>query len=98
MNALPLKEFQKGIFDHAEREYPKECCGMILGEVEQSGYSRIKIFRNVQDEYRKMDPLNFPRSSRNAYFLDPAELLMFHKEIRGQKEIIKIIYHSHIDT
>ena len=95
--SLP-KEFLEIIFRHAEKEYPKECCGLVLGPLGQSGYSRVRPCRNVYDECHQKEPEHFPRTSRNAYFIDPSELLAVQKELRLQKQEIKIIYHSHVDT
>jgi proteasome lid subunit RPN8/RPN11 len=89
----------KQIFEQAEREYPSECCGMILGPSDKpDALTRIRPLRNVQDEYHKRDPENFPRTAQTAYFMDSTGLLRIHKEARQTKEEIKIIYHSHIDT
>lgn len=83
------------IFKYAETEYPKECCGMLL---EKAGRLRILFIQNLQDQYHQQDPKNFPRTSRDAYFMDPQKLLEIHKEIRSTQEKIKIIFHSHIDS
>jgi proteasome lid subunit RPN8/RPN11 len=54
--------------------------------------------RNAQDEFHARDAKNFPRTSANAYFMDPAELLAVYKQARAKGEVIGIIYHSHIDA
>lgn len=81
----------------AEKEYPRECCGLLLGLKTSKEYSRALPCRNVQDEYHSKDPKNFPRTSKKAYFLDPKELLLLQKDARARGEEIKLIYHSHID-
>ncbi len=58
----------------------------------------IRPCRNVQNEYHDKDPENFPRTAQTAYFMEPCELLAIQKEIRGQGLMIRVIYHSHIDT
>ena len=90
--------FLNQILRQAETEYPRECCGVILGLKSQAGYSRVVAARNLQDEYHEKDPAGFPRTSRIAYFLDPLQLLKLQKEIRSSGECIKVIYHSHIDA
>src|SRR5688500_655282 len=94
-NSIP-NPFLDQIKAQAEREYPKECCGLILGTAQ--AYTRLYPCRNLQDEYHEKDPGNFPRNSRNAYFMDPAALLKLQKEMRAGNEEIRIIYHSHIDA
>ncbi|MBI3317433.1 MAG: M67 family metallopeptidase [Candidatus Omnitrophica bacterium] len=95
--ALP-ETWIKSIYTQAEAEYPKECCGMILGPKGKSGISRLRPCKNRQDDYHARDPENFPRSARAAYFIDPRELLEIQKEIRKTSEEIRIIYHSHVDA
>jgi proteasome lid subunit RPN8/RPN11 len=89
----------KPIFEQAEREYPRECCGMILGPASNPGVlTRVVPLRNVQDAYHTEDPGNFPRTAETAFFMDPKELLTIQKEARKAGEMIRVIYHSHIDT
>ena len=97
MPAIP-KTFLDSIFLQAGREYPRECCGMILGIVGKNNFSRTRAFKNAQDEYHAKDPENFPRTSSTAYFMDPGELLLLQKELRESEEEIRVIYHSHIDA
>ena len=100
MNPFPIpKNILENIFLQSEREYPGECCGMILGPANRPGVlSRLRPCRNVQDEYHDKDPQNFPRTSRTAYFIDPKELLAIQKEARHLNEEIRVIYHSHTDA
>lgn len=86
------------IKEHACRDYPKECCGLILGPLHEERLTRVRTFRNLQDEYHAKDPIAFPRTSQTAYWMDPAALLKLQKEMRSSEEEIKIIYHSHIDA
>ncbi len=84
------------IFEHALGEYPSECCGFIAGpEKEPSVLSRWIPCLNVQNEYHSRDPLQFPRTSQNAYFVEPRQLLKIQKEIRQNGEVLRVIYHSH---
>ena len=83
----------------AEKEYPKESCGMILGPGDKPGVlSTLRPCRNVQDEYHVKDTANFPRTARTGYFMEPADLFAIQKEARSRGETIRVIYHSHIDT
>lgn len=100
MNSSPVpEEFLRNIFAEAEREYPKECCGMILGPRQKKGVlSRLRPCANAQDDYHARDPQNFPRTAETAYFMEPKELLAIQKEARTHEEEIRIIYHSHVDA
>lgn len=93
------KEYLEAVCAQAETEYPRECCGMILGPREpKDAWSRLRPCRNVQDAYHGLDPENFPRTAKTAYFIEPRELLEIQKELRVRGEEIKVIYHSHIDA
>ena len=87
------------IFRQAERQYPSECCGIILGPSEMPGiFSRLRPCGNAQDREHEKDPARFSRTGGTAYFIDPADLLLVHKEARAGKETFRAIYHSHIDA
>ena len=90
--------FLESIFLHAEREAPAECCGVILGFSGEEKFSRVRPLKNAQDEYHRQDPKNFSRTSQEAYFMDPKELLALQKELRASEEEIRVIYHSHINA
>lgn len=100
MNRLKIPEaFLQKISEQAECDYPSETCGMIFAPLGQPHQLRtLRPCRNVQDEYHAKDPVTFPRTSRTAYFMDPRELLAIQKETRSAGEIVRIIYHSHIDA
>lgn len=83
---------------HAEREYPNECCGIMLGP--QSLEKRpLEVYpcRNIQDECRARDPKQFPRSAAGAYFMDPFDLVRIQKEARAKGLVFRVFFHSHVD-
>ena len=91
--------FLSKIFAQAEREYPEECCGMILGPREKpKELSTLRPCKNVQSQMHASFPEVFPREARTAYFISPAELLKIQKETRLKNEEIRVLYHSHIDA
>jgi proteasome lid subunit RPN8/RPN11 len=96
---VPIPDsFLSKILDHAEREYPRECCGMILSRNQNSfQFTRLVFCRNVQDRCHEEEPKRFPETSEKAYWVDPRQLLLLQKEMRCQGEKVSIIYHSHID-
>ncbi|MBI3312989.1 MAG: M67 family metallopeptidase [Candidatus Omnitrophica bacterium] len=98
LNKLP-KAILEIITKQAESEYPHECCGMILAR-ENSPEELVKVYpcRNAQNEYHAENLENFPRTAKEAYFIEPSELLAIQKENRRQGLIVRVIYHSHIDT
>jgi proteasome lid subunit RPN8/RPN11 len=82
------------ITDHAATEYPSECCGIITGtDLAQC----VHPCRNRQDELHAKDPGNHPRTSREAYDIDRAEMERIFAEAASRKERVLAFYHSHID-
>lgn len=84
---------------HALRAYPNECCGLMLGPSDESRFAgRLRECVNAQDAHHHRDPVDFPRTARDAYFIDPAELLDVEREMAKRGERIRVIYHSHCDA
>jgi len=96
---LIKKRLIDAIYRHALSAYPSECCGIITGKKENP-LSLENAFpcRNLQDEMHAEEPQKFPRTSKTAYFLDPKDLFNIEKVARTKGEIVRIIYHSHVDV
>jgi proteasome lid subunit RPN8/RPN11 len=103
MLRLDLKQAE-AIKQHAVREYPCECCGVLLG----SASGGEKLVRNViplpnlrRDLPRSGEllPLEDPEheSARNRYFIDPVDLLRVVKVGRSRGLEVVGYYHSHPD-
>ena len=90
---------RNSITDHAEQAYPEECCGVIFSRPDQSdSLIRVRRCTNAQDTFHAMDPAGFPRTNRNAYFVDPKDLLDIERECLTRNEQVRLIYHSHPDA
>ncbi|HUF91308.1 MAG TPA: aminotransferase class III-fold pyridoxal phosphate-dependent enzyme, partial [Candidatus Limnocylindria bacterium] len=76
---------------HAVREYPGECCGVIVVRGEER---RLVACRNIQDDRHAADPARFPRDARTAYFMDPADLARVYRLERDGFSLA-VVYHSH---
>ena len=72
-------------------EYPNECCGVILVRGEER---RHVPCRNVQDQMHARDPVTFPRTARNAYYMDPLDALRLNRLV-DEGFAVAVIYHSH---
>jgi proteasome lid subunit RPN8/RPN11 len=94
---MPNVEISSRIFEsivaQAEREFPFECCGFIIG----NGADEAHPIRNIQNEKHAADPARFPRNARTAFLMDPSEQLAVLQEIDTRKLKLKAIYHSHPD-
>jgi glutamate-1-semialdehyde 2,1-aminomutase len=76
---------------HAIREYPHECCGVIVA---RGAERRVVACRNIQDDKHAADPTRFPRDARTAYFMDPADLVRVNR-LERDGFTLAVVYHSH---
>jgi proteasome lid subunit RPN8/RPN11 len=75
----------------AEREFPFECCGFIIGDTADE----VRPIRNIQNDKHAADPATFQRDARTAYLMDTKEQLAVLHEIDRRKLNLKAVYHSH---
>jgi adenylyltransferase/sulfurtransferase len=82
--------------DQAIREYPYECCGVVLTREEPA--SRLFLpCRNQQNELHLKDKERHPRDATIAYSIHFEDL----KKIQQFLDIgydIAVLYHSHVDV
>lgn len=73
---------------HGEETYPHECCGVLLGQMDDSGRTVTSVARagNTRTD-----------SAHNRYNIDPKELVRIQREGRERGEDILGFYHSHPD-
>jgi proteasome lid subunit RPN8/RPN11 len=74
---------------HGEETYPHECCGVLLGQMDEPGtrtVTSIARARNTRTD-----------SAHNRYNIDPKELIRIQREGRERGEDIIGFYHSHPD-
>jgi [CysO sulfur-carrier protein]-S-L-cysteine hydrolase len=94
---MPTIVISRQVFDtmtaQAEREFPFECCGFIIGDVADEA----RPIRNIQNEKHAADPATFQRDARTAYLMDPKDHLAVLQEIDRRKLRLKAVYHSHPD-
>jgi proteasome lid subunit RPN8/RPN11 len=73
---------------HGEETYPHECCGVLLGRVDD--VTRVVTSLARCGNTRKDSP-------QNRYNIDPRELIRIQREGRERGEDIVGFYHSHPD-
>jgi len=73
---------------HGEETYPNECCGVLLGQMDDDQRIVASVARcgNTRSD-----------SPRNRYHIDPKELIRIQREGRERGEDIVGFYHSHPD-
>ncbi len=79
------KEHLTQITAHARREYPKECCGALVGK------------KGIHKEVREVHPSRNVRSGAYEYELDPRELLEVFRHADEERLEVLGFYHSHPD-
>ncbi|MGH7934094.1 MAG: Mov34/MPN/PAD-1 family protein [Candidatus Binataceae bacterium] len=82
------------IVAQAEREFPYECCGFIIGD---GGGEEVRPITNIQNRKHSEDPAAFTRDARTAFLMDPKEHLAVLNEIDRRKAKLLVVYHSHPD-
>ena len=75
---------------HGERDYPFECCGLVLGQLQNDGRKtviEIHPISNAREEEAK----------RNRFLIRPEELMRGEKYAREKSLDVVGFYHSHPD-
>lgn len=92
------------IHRHAARDYPAECCGVLLGRDEADLKQVVEVtplanLRHDAERAQEFVPLDDPgrESERNRYLIDPHEQLRIEKDARARGLEVLGYYHSHPD-
>ena len=103
--ALRVNEAQReAIRRHGARDYPSECCGVMLGTV--NGVCKVvgeivplKNLRKDPARARQLLPLHDPakETALNRFLLDPLDQLRVEKDARARGLEVLGYYHSHPD-
>ena len=75
---------------HGERDYPHECCGLLIGRFEESGRKTVVEtypISNAREEEAK----------RNRFLIRPEELMRGERHARERGFDVIGFYHSHPD-
>jgi proteasome lid subunit RPN8/RPN11 len=73
----------------AERAYPEECCGLLVGRVAPTG--EIEVTRVVDSPNIRQD------RAHDRFEVDPKIRLAVERSVRGTDERVVGHYHSHPD-
>lgn len=84
-------EHLAAIYRQARAEFPRECCGYLLGEGPQA---ELVACENRQDKLHALDPELHPRTSETGYDIGGRELIRLLRSIDGPLPA-SIVYHSH---
>ena len=79
------------IRSHGARDYPYECCGLLIGKFESDGSKLVMetyAISNAREEAAK----------RNRFLIQPEELLRGERYARDKSLDVVGFYHSHPDS
>jgi proteasome lid subunit RPN8/RPN11 len=82
------------IVAQAEREFPFECCGFIIGD---AATEEVRPIANIQNRKHAEDPDAFSRDARTAFLMEPKQHLAVLNEVDRRKLALRVVYHSHPD-
>lgn len=92
--ALIRRTSMDAIAAQAERAYPFECCGFIIGD---DSVEEVRPVANIQNRMHAEDPAAYPRDARTAFLMEPKEHLAVMLEVDRRKLELRAVYHSHPD-
>lgn len=78
------------IRQHGERDYPFECCGLLIGNFNGDG-------RKIVTETYPISNAREEEAKRNRFLIRPEELMRGEKYARERKLDVVGFYHSHPD-
>jgi proteasome lid subunit RPN8/RPN11 len=95
----------RNIFTHAESSYPEECCGIMLGNIDEDAKTVVEVWptkNSWNDEaYETFQGIagsdKLGASKRDRYAIAPEDMLKAQREARDRHLQIVGIYHSHPD-
>lgn len=90
----------QAIKTHAERTYPEECCGLLLGTV-QAGAKHLVEVRAIDNTWSPQaaeDLTDAPSLTKSRrYWIAPEALLATMRDARSRNLEVIGVYHSHPD-
>lgn len=96
MTIVISAEQQKMICNHAESVYPEECCGILLGRIEDISKVIVTVIPTI-NIWNKAESDQIDRSKNNRYSIDPHDILIAQKRARELHLDIIGFFHSHPD-
>jgi proteasome lid subunit RPN8/RPN11 len=79
------------IREHGKRDYPYECCGILIGRYEKDG-------QKVVHETYPISNAREESAKRNRFLIRPEELLRGERYARSRDLEVVGFYHSHPDS
>jgi proteasome lid subunit RPN8/RPN11 len=87
---LLSSELEKNIRTDGETAYPNECCGVLIGEVDNAGVKTVKRTQAINNA--REDGEQYHR-----FLITPEDMLRAEQTARAMKLDVIGFYHSHPD-
>ena len=94
----------QAIREHGRREYPNECCGILLGRAngalkDVGEVVALKNLRHDPERAQQLLPVEDQdrETERNRFLIDPLDQLRVEKDARARGLEVLGYYHSHPD-
>ena len=75
---------------HGERDYPYECCGLLIGSFADDGKKSVEEIYPISNAREEAD-------KRNRFLITPQEFMRGERHARSRQLDVIGIYHSHPD-
>ena len=85
-----LSEQIKIIRAEGESAYPNECCGILIGEIDDKGVKTVKYTEAIRNA-REND------EQYHRFLITPEDMMQAEKKARERKQDVIGFYHSHPD-
>lgn len=95
----------QSICTHAERSYPDECCGLLVGNLSGESKTLLEVWPTENawnaeaiDAFQTIEATaKLSETKRSNYAIAPTDMLKAQKQARDRSLTIIGIYHSHPD-
>ncbi len=87
MSATLSRQSLDTLVAHAERDRPRECCGLLLGRGDPAAGERVEVEEAVPARNLAEDP--------DRFFVDPVDHIRTRREARTRGLDVVGFYHSH---
>ena len=86
-------------FAEGAARYPEEACGLLSGpSSEPEALAEFHPIANQLNRMHELDPVRYPRTARDGYYLDPMTLLKTERSLKERGWEVRVIFHSHPDV
>ncbi|OKH32452.1 hypothetical protein NIES2119_26090 [[Phormidium ambiguum] IAM M-71] len=100
MLQISLENLQE-ICAHAERTYPEECCGIMLGKIDDDGKTVVEVWETLnvweEEKWAEFPASGGARSKDSTFAIAPLDIIKAQKAARDRQLQIVGYYHSHPD-